>query len=422
MYLSLMQEPKHFDSFQEWPDGYLRYIYTIEDKNAQRHLSGWAMRNTNNHNCQILKKSCLGVVVCARNCTLPDGTKLQLRPAICDKARQKQQKKHCPNCGSTLELIACRGHSGYPVTNFWRHEGKAIFFQTGTACSENGNHFPYIHPVSYEEGPEKFSIFPDASLPLLAQSHLFPSSEAYHITYDATNFQGDIASPLQNSPTSQIYTSKSSCGYDCAFPGYVSSNLYPTFHKEVMDIPMDTDHFLLNGLQCHATSLSVHEHQGMKQSLGENNYGEKISYGLCQANANYPHYSEEYAYKYSSHSSLNVPTLQTVITATTKMSLEAYKSPAVKYPDSFCDTKDMLSCPLVTDISGNFCSEISIQDEDWAMSKSTLTGEHLMSPNKAGHVVAVDTCENNPGTERNYIGYEGPTFSFENTEAQMQYH
>ncbi|XP_007437562.1 chorion-specific transcription factor GCMb [Python bivittatus] len=462
----LPQEPKHFDSFQEWPDGYLRYIYAVEDKNAQRHLSGWAMRNTNNHNCQILKKSCLGVVVCARNCTLPDGAKLQLRPAICDKARQKQQKKHCPNCSSALELIACRGHSGYPVTNFWRHEGKAIFFQakgihdhprpeskseteirrsalkkqtssshtsqkkrfldfqTGTTCSENGNHFHYIHPLAYEEGPEKFSIFTDASVPFLAQSHLLSNSEPYHITYDTTNFQGDIASPLQNYPTSQIYTSKSTCGYECAFPGYVNSSLYPTFHKDVMDVPMDTDHLLLSGLQRHTTSLSVHEknfdgvhkHQGMKQSLGEANYGERISYGLCQANANYPHYSEEYAYRYSSHSSLNVPTLQTVITATAKMSLEAYKPPAVKYGDSFCDTKDMLSCPLVTDVSGNFCSEISIQEEDWGMSKSTLTGEHFLSPNKAEHVGAVDTCESSPDTEKNYTGYEGPAFTFENTE------
>lgn len=67
--------------------------FPAEDKNAQRHLSGWAMRNTNNHNCQILKKSCLGVVVCSRGCALPDGSRLQLRPAICDKARQKQQSK-----------------------------------------------------------------------------------------------------------------------------------------------------------------------------------------------------------------------------------------------------------------------------------------------------------------------------------------
>lgn len=87
------QDTKQYDAFQEWTDGYVRYIYSAEDKNAQRHLSGWAMRNTNNHNCQILKKSCLGVVVCSRNCILVDGTKLQLRPAICDKARQKQQSK-----------------------------------------------------------------------------------------------------------------------------------------------------------------------------------------------------------------------------------------------------------------------------------------------------------------------------------------
>ncbi|KTF81265.1 hypothetical protein cypCar_00036210 [Cyprinus carpio] len=87
----LPQDTKQYDAFQEWTDGYVRYIYSSEDKNAQRHLSGWAMRNTNNHNCQILKKSCLGVVVCSRNCSLPDGSKLQLRPAICDKARQKQQ-------------------------------------------------------------------------------------------------------------------------------------------------------------------------------------------------------------------------------------------------------------------------------------------------------------------------------------------
>lgn len=88
-----LQEPKHFDAFQEWPDGYVRLIYSSEEKNAQRHLSGWAMRNTNNHNCQILKKSCLGVVVCSRSCALPGGARLQLRPAICDKARQKQQSE-----------------------------------------------------------------------------------------------------------------------------------------------------------------------------------------------------------------------------------------------------------------------------------------------------------------------------------------
>uniref|UniRef100_A0A8C4WWW1 Glial cells missing transcription factor 2 n=1 Tax=Eptatretus burgeri TaxID=7764 RepID=A0A8C4WWW1_EPTBU len=118
-----------FEPFQEWPNGYARMVYNINDKNALKHQSGWAMRNTNNHNCFILKKSCLGVAVCSKGCALPDGRHLYLRPAICEKARQKQQKKSCPNCGSTLQILPCRGHSGYPVTNFWRQDGRAIFFQ-----------------------------------------------------------------------------------------------------------------------------------------------------------------------------------------------------------------------------------------------------------------------------------------------------
>ncbi|XP_007441623.1 chorion-specific transcription factor GCMa [Python bivittatus] len=128
--IKLPKDVKQTDWFQEWPDSYVKYIYSADDKNAQRHLSSWAMRNTNNHNSRILKKSCLGVVVCDHDCSASDGGKLYLRPAICDKARQKQQRKPCPNCNGPLKLIPCRGHGGYPVTNFWRHEGRFIFFQS----------------------------------------------------------------------------------------------------------------------------------------------------------------------------------------------------------------------------------------------------------------------------------------------------
>lgn len=39
--------------------------------------------------------------------------------------------KPCPNrqCTGRLEILACRGHCGYPVTHFWRHTEHAIFFQ-----------------------------------------------------------------------------------------------------------------------------------------------------------------------------------------------------------------------------------------------------------------------------------------------------
>ncbi|XP_040285961.1 chorion-specific transcription factor GCMa [Bufo bufo] len=127
---SLYWDLEKIDWFQEWPDSYVKHIYSSADKNARRHLSGWAMRNTNNHNTRILKKSCLGVLVCSNDCTTADGRKTYLRPAICDKARQKQQSKLCPNCKGSLKLVSCRGHGGFPVTNFWRHEGPFIYFQT----------------------------------------------------------------------------------------------------------------------------------------------------------------------------------------------------------------------------------------------------------------------------------------------------
>ncbi|KDR23998.1 Transcription factor glial cells missing [Zootermopsis nevadensis] len=120
-----------YNRWEEWTDGHCRLVYPASSEEAKRHASGWAMRNTNNHNVHILKKSCLGVLVCSMRCSLPNGEKVHLRPAICDKARKKQQGKPCPNrqCSGRLEILACRGHCGYPVTHFWRHTDHAIFFQ-----------------------------------------------------------------------------------------------------------------------------------------------------------------------------------------------------------------------------------------------------------------------------------------------------
>lgn len=89
--------PSDFNDFFEWVDGHQRLVYPQSNEEARKHTSGWAMRNTNNHNVNILKKSCLGVLVCSANCVLPNGGSIHLRPAICDKARKKQQGKLCPN-------------------------------------------------------------------------------------------------------------------------------------------------------------------------------------------------------------------------------------------------------------------------------------------------------------------------------------
>lgn len=83
--------------FNEWPDGHCRLVYTSADEEVKKHSSGWAMRNTNNHNVNILKKSCLGVLLCSEHCTPAIGNQIHIRPAICDKARKKQRGKACPN-------------------------------------------------------------------------------------------------------------------------------------------------------------------------------------------------------------------------------------------------------------------------------------------------------------------------------------
>lgn len=121
-----------YNDFFEWSDGHVRLVYRPNSEEAKKHISGWAMRNTNNHNVNILKKSCLGVLICTAGCALPNGERIHLRPAICDKARKKQQGKPCPNraChGGRLDIRPCRGHCGYPVTHFWRTTETAIFFQ-----------------------------------------------------------------------------------------------------------------------------------------------------------------------------------------------------------------------------------------------------------------------------------------------------
>lgn len=76
-----------YDPWCEWADGHVRRVYGPDCEEARRHASGWAMRNTNNHNVSILKKSCLGVLVCSQSCILPAGNRVHLRPAICDKVR-----------------------------------------------------------------------------------------------------------------------------------------------------------------------------------------------------------------------------------------------------------------------------------------------------------------------------------------------
>ncbi|XP_069349000.1 chorion-specific transcription factor GCMb [Eulemur rufifrons] len=385
------QEPAFFDHFQEWPDGYVRFIYSSDEKKAQRHLSGWAMRNTNNHNGHILKKSCLGVVVCAGACALPDGSRLQLRPAICDKARLKQQKKSCPSCHSALELIPCRGHSGYPVTNFWRLDGNAIFFQAkgvhdhprpesksetearrsaikrqmasfyqpqkkrirepeAEEDQDSSGHFSHIPPL---ENPEEFDIITDTGFPVPGQPcPSFPNSDAYKATCDLATFQGDKMLPFQKYPNPRIYLSRPPCSYELAGPGYTNSSPYSTLHKDATGIPTDTDWVHLNALQYNVNSHSSYEktfdftsrQHAWAPAPGISGLGERTDHGQFQAVANLPYYNPELPCRYLTTAPPGAPALQTVITTTTQVSYQAYQPPALKHSDNVREVKRLSGC------------------------------------------------------------------------------
>ncbi|KAM9095413.1 chorion-specific transcription factor GCMb [Sarcophilus harrisii] len=456
------QEPKQFDHFREWPDGYVRFIYRGDEKNAQRHLSGWAMRNTNNHNCLILKKSCLGVVVCAGSCYLPDGSKLQLRPAICDKARQKQQKKACPNCNSALELIPCRGHSGYPVTNFWRLDGKAIYFQAKGVhdhprpesksetearrsaikrqisshqiqkkrnmesqieqYQDASGHF--TNTLSSSENLEGFNIFTDTSFPILAQPYSsFQKSDSYKALYNSACFQEDIIPPFQKCPNPRIYVPRPTCGYEITVPNYINSSPFPNLYKDSSKKHSDTDWTYLNG-QCSVNSLSTHDrnldvsskHHGRKATLGKTVYGQRNDLGQFQASTTHPYYNSEYSCRYLGNASPAAPALQTVITTTTKVSYQAYKSPVVKYSNNVCDVKNLQSCSHMLDCTPRTVyPEVKLQD-DCQESKSILPYIDESLPTKGERVEAWDVYRCGLAPENNYTDQVDQLFTCENED------
>lgn len=87
----------------------MRRVYGPDCEEARRHASGWAMRNTNNHNVSILKKSCLGVLVCSLECVLPGGGRVHLRPAICDKVSAERHNGTINiNLGSIINVNCVR--------------------------------------------------------------------------------------------------------------------------------------------------------------------------------------------------------------------------------------------------------------------------------------------------------------------------
>ncbi|XP_010212572.1 PREDICTED: chorion-specific transcription factor GCMb [Tinamus guttatus] len=416
----LPQEPKHFDSFQEWPDGYVRLVYPREEKSAQRPLSGWAMRNT------------------------------VILPILTEKA--------CPNCNAALELIPCRGHSGYPVTNFWRLEGKAIFFQAKGVhdhprpeskleaearrssikkhvlsshhsqkkrhlnaevgrCHDSSGYIGNVQNLSCLEGSDRAGIVADTSFPGPAQSYpSLQSADLYKASCDSTSFQEDQLSPYQKCPNPRIYVPRP-CSYEFGVPAFINSSSYPTFYKDVTSTAVDADPMSLNGSQCPSATVqdksfdNAGRHHGLKPVWGKVGGGDRSDYGQVQANTN-PYYSGEYPCRYSNSTSPLAPPLQTVITTTTKVSYQAYK-PVVKYSDNLCDVKNLQSYTHVAEnVSGTIYSGMKIQ-EDFGMIKSALLYQHDPVPTKPEPGEIMESYRYGQLPVNSYVENEGQPLRFE---------
>uniref|UniRef100_A0A674PM56 Glial cells missing transcription factor 2 n=1 Tax=Takifugu rubripes TaxID=31033 RepID=A0A674PM56_TAKRU len=396
----LPQDMKQFDSFQEWTDGYVRFIYSAEDKNAQRHLSGWAMRNTNNHNCQILKKSCLGVVICSRGCSLPDGSRLQLRPAICDKARQKQQKKLCPSCNATLELLPCRGHSGYPVTNFWRVDGKAIFFQAKgvhdhprpesksetearrSSVKRRVNSPPFTPKrrlietqVSYRRthssvpglGCSCVCVAPQALGPALLSCvdssdrisfiepsfpQHYPAFQSPEPYYNPHNSLGDVSSGIQKPSNPRLYMGRP--GYE--FQGYLTSPSYP-MTSDLCDprvAPVLGSSSSSTPSSGSLSTSSSFDPQGKPPAGWKDLLKSSTPYG-----DNHHYYGADYPCRYPSNAPGSPAALQTIITTTTKVS-----------PTRGSDTLRFITVLKSWPASSSYSTEVKVMEEPGGVIKS----------------------------------------------------
>ncbi|KAK7880542.1 hypothetical protein WMY93_032823 [Mugilogobius chulae] len=357
-----VQDLKQFDPFQEWTDGYVRYIYSAEEKNAQRHLSGWAMRNTNNHNCQILKKSCLGVVVCSRSCSGPDGSRLRLRPAICDKARSKQQKKLCPLCSSPLELVPCRGHSGYPVTNFWRVDGRSIFFQA------KGVH-DHPRPESKSETEaRRSSVKRRVNSPpfgpkrrimdnQLGGSALLPCVDSLEQPYPqpyppfaADPYYNEAPPTLHKPANPRLYVGRH--GYE--LQSYITPPTYNPAHAT----PDLCDPRMMTPVLGSSSSSSAPLSSSSSATYDPQGKATPTSWNHC--------YHSDYPCRFPGNGPGSPAALQTIITTTTKVSYQPCPKPALQSPFTSCVPPPKPGLGSLLDESGagpSYSTEVKLSDE-----------------------------------------------------------
>nr|CDS32745.1 chorion specific transcription factor GCMb [Hymenolepis microstoma] len=127
----LLPEPLRYDKIQEWIDGDTKKIFQEYKVHICDVSGGWVVRDASSENPLLMKKVCMGVLVCSTSCNFT-GSSVGYRPASTEKAFKEQIGRCCPNpaCNGVLVHVPCGGYNGTPVIQLWRFYGKRFYFQS----------------------------------------------------------------------------------------------------------------------------------------------------------------------------------------------------------------------------------------------------------------------------------------------------
>ena len=120
-------------------------LLTSISPQATKHHSGWAMRNTNNHNVAILKKSCLGVLICSERCSggeRPNDRNDNEKVFYDDHTNSRSSNKICQNNTRVLFENNLKGSTESNKYNLSRKNTACSVYNDGSKVTEN--HFNKI--------------------------------------------------------------------------------------------------------------------------------------------------------------------------------------------------------------------------------------------------------------------------------------
>ncbi|VUZ42243.1 unnamed protein product [Hymenolepis diminuta] len=126
-----LPEPLRYDKIQEWIDGDTKKIFQEYNIHICDISGGWVVRDVSSENPLLMKKVCMGVLVCSTSCNFTDDS-VGYRPAATEKTFKDQIGRCCPNprCNGNLIHVPCEGYNGTPVIHLWRFYNKRLYFQS----------------------------------------------------------------------------------------------------------------------------------------------------------------------------------------------------------------------------------------------------------------------------------------------------